>query len=477
MNEDLLNAFLIKYSYYNSLKMKDIDSIPKDKLDELLKMQLKIEKKIKKYDIKRRISLYYIFGMLKKDEVQSLLLEKEYIKSRIWQVVDYKEEDIEFVKDKSLESISYCENVLELYKDDLDLKPVFEDAKNLIRRSYQTMAYLYYIINNNEEFLKYSAYAVEYNSIGAASTLVKYYCDEDNYNEAYKYFKICIDLKYDDSDPNNNIVFENDKIMSYSYFYHYLFNKGLFDEAKDIAFKLKGFISGKPYEYQYNNVVIEFIKKCNKYIELSKENIKNSKNMKLNDFFSEDIIKLMNNNIKIYINTSLEIYSYLVSVDEIMDYSAALMPIMKAVESILYEIIVKNYLAFLKTKKYSLTSLPKFFKDKEKGIKEHIDRIEYGDALNAISKYDKSTDTHMVNNDFLSFCIANKVNDSENIIRKFALILYSLKEKRNKVAHKERIFKEDADWCKELLLENTKFIEFLYQNYSFCFKNDFSSYY
>ena len=475
MNEDLFNSFLIKHSYYDSLKRKDIDSIPEEQLNGLLNSQKKLEKNLNKYDISKRITLLYIFAILKKDEVQLLLFDKGYVKSRIWQIKDYKEEDLEFIKDKSLAAVKYCERVLDLYKDSLDLKPVYDDTKNIIRRSYQTLAYVYYIANDEEEFHKYASSAVEYNSASAASTLVKYYCDQDNYNEAYKYFKICIDMNYDGSNPNYNIAFENDKIMAYSHIYNYLFNKGLYEEAKDIAFKIKAFISGKPYENQYSNTILGFIKSCNRYIELSKEPIKKQDN--LNKYFGEDVINMMNDNIKIYINTSLEIYSYLKSTNQVMDYSASLMPMMKAVESILYEIIVKNYLSFLKTKKFELTSLPKIFKDKENGIKEYFDRIEFNDALNTISKYERNTEEHLANENFLKFCEANKVEDSENTIKKFAEILYSLKEKRNKVVHKERILKEDADWCKEVLLENTKFIEFLYQNFSFCFKNDFSFYY
>ena len=471
--------FIKKYKEYENKKKLEGLLNCKEELDDLLFIKKKIEQKIYNYDIKNRIMSLFIFGMIKVDEASIYLEEKEYIKDLLWIEKEYDETDLEEIKNRLLAAIDYFNNVVRLYEnnENEELVEFYTGSINKIRRCYQDLSYIYYINENDELFLRYSTIAVDYNSIGAASTLVKYYCDQDNYNLAKEYFKKCLSIKIENLEIKQNVVaYEQAKVLCYSHMYHYLYNKGHYQEAKKTVLELK---NKYPEYYIYNlpefsedkiiGQVDEWIEECDKFIALANEKVSVEKEEKLKEYFSDEIIKNMSNEVKIYILTSLEINNYLDTQESIMDYSAALMPIMKAVEQILYTIIVENYLGFVRKKdniNISLLSKNFIYNDK---IKDNIDRIVYEDVLYSIARYNYRVEQYVPNKYFLEYCNKNKMKNPEETIIFFAEKLYDIKQKRNKIAHKERIYKEDAVECKELLLDKIKFIEFLYNNFSFSF--------
>lgn len=106
-------------------------------------------------------------------------------------------------------------------------------------------------------------------------------------------------------------------------------------------------------------------------------------------------------------------------------------------------------------------------------INNKIDRIEYGDALHSIARKDYENNKWIINKYFYDFYYNNthKANSTE-IINDLANRLDSLKNKRNHVAHKNRVLKNDADkYIKELISDHLNFISFIYKEFSFCFKD------
>ena len=493
MNNNLIEKLRDKYTEFcNNIVPGEL---PDEKiLQELLELQKKSEKKVNDLDISTKSAILFIFGENKIYEAQLFLMQKKYIIGVLWQEEDYKKEDVNYVKDKFIEAIKYFKRASNLINN-INAN-LYNDCINKIRVCYQSLSNLFHSAGDTDKFVNYANKALEYNSIQSAALLEKYYLDEDNYDLANTYFQkaISIEIDYKKVKPTLSVHIAN-KSLAYSYMYHYLFDKGLYEAAKKIAIdsrkvtdilkkivdEIKDDATKRVFEgVQYGSLdktIDEWIKECDKNIALSKEKTSEEKEDLLKEYFSSDTIDKMNNNIKIYIITSLDIYSYLVDTNVVMDYSASLMPIMKAVESLLYDIVVDKYLNYLRNRS-DLTNydIAKNFLEDGK-IKDFIDRCECGDALYCIARKNyfednQNDDNYIAKRDFKKFCIANNVNNCDEIIKNFARNLYKIKNKRNKVAHKERIFREDADECKELLLEKIKFIEFLYQNFGFCFNEE-----
>ena len=90
-------------------------------------------------------------------------------------------------------------------------------------------------------------------------------------------------------------------------------------------------------------------------------------------YFDKDIVNLMNNENKIYILTSLNIYDYMKSKENeiTMDFSATLMPILKAVENIIFDIVGVNYHEFiLRKKEIDINMVKPFVNEKYKTIRK-----------------------------------------------------------------------------------------------------------
>jgi hypothetical protein len=104
-------------------------------------------------------------------------------------------------------------------------------------------------------------------------------------------------------------------------------------------------------------------------------------------------------------------------------------------------------------------------------IKENIDRIEYGQVLNSMAK--KIEDNWVLNVYFKEFYMQNtaKKNNIDEILLSFVKKLDDMTHRRNRVAHKGRIFKDDADECiKKLIFEHLSFISLIYETFEFVFQ-------
>lgn len=326
----------------------------------------------------------------------------------------------------------------------------------------------------NIDKLKYEA--EELGNISSASKLSEYYYDCDNSINAIYYFDICLNSKTKGFDEM--IILGIAKYLYINYFY-----SGSYEIAKSI--------SGKIREYKFKNISNiedilnevfiyddEIVKRLNEKIVVPKKVIN-----RLKKYYDEYTISLMEPEIIIYIYTSIKMYDYINRSKEILDYSASLISILKAVEKILYTIFVDNYFASLETDlwniKYNINHFGnKFIKtDKDKKVrylKTNVDSIELGPIMHCIGSRDNNTQKLELYDEFKKFYIYySNVSDEEatNIITELYERLESIHNRRNKVCHKARIIKEDADsLIKDLIYDQIDFISFLYDKFLFCFK-------
>ncbi len=339
----------------------------------------------------------------------------------------------------------------------------------------QDVSNFYYLLNEDENFIFYGKKAVEYGSLNVISVFIKYYCDKLDFNNASIYYE----LMHNFDSKNYGINGQNIIIKLYSYvnYYNFLFKIGLYEDSLRIAKDAKKYfihLDIDMNQYETLKFINNHIKKCEEQIIKSKD-IKCS-NDKLLKYFEKDIIDLMSDDNKIYILTSLNIYEYMKNTDITMDYSATLMPILKAIENIMFEILAKKYHTYISEilvkKEINKRDIKGFLNSDKEFIKE-IDRLEYGKILSLIGRrsfnFDNDTSFIIPNRYFLEFCNNNIIKDSRNVIIKLYNELEKLKDKRNLVAHKNRVYEDSVKECYDILLDNIKFINYLYTTFKFVF--------
>lgn len=342
----------------------------------------------------------------------------------------------------------------------------------------QDLSNIYYIINDEEKFLLYGKEAVQYQSLNVIGVFLKYYCDKLDYNNAYTYYEMMHNFNPKNFGINGqNIAI---KLYSYSNYYNYLYELGMYEDSLRVAKEAKKYYIHLDLGLnQY-----ETLKYINGHIRKCEEQISNAKKIiypedKLLEYFDKEILNLISNDNKIYILTSLNIYEYMKANEITMDYSATLMPILKAIENIMFEILAIHYHPFivelLKEKQIDKRDI-KGFLDKDKEFMTEIDRLEYGKILSLIGRkcmnfYDDSSFV-IPNKYFIEFCNKNNIIDSKNVIKKIYVELDKLKEKRNLVAHKNRVYEDCVKECYDILLDNIKVINYLYKTFNFVFENN-----
>lgn len=340
----------------------------------------------------------------------------------------------------------------------------------------QDISNLYYILNDEDNFILYGKEAVEYGSLNVISIFLKYYCDKLDYNNAHIYYELMHKFNPKDFGPDGqNIII---KLYSYTNYYKFLYNLGYYEDSLNVAKEGKKYyihLNLDMNQYETLKIINDHIKKCEEQISKIKK-IKYSEDKLLN-YFDKEILDLMCNDNKIYIITSLKIYEFMKTDETTMDYSATLMPILKAIENIMYEILAKNYHPFIinvmKQKQIDKRDIRGFL-NKDKEFITEIDRLEYGKILSLIghkniSFYD-GTSYIIPNRYFTEFCNKNNIKDSKGVITELYTELEKLKDRRNLVAHKNRVFEECVKECYDILLDNIKFINYLYTNFKFIFE-------
>lgn len=422
-------------------------------------------------------------------DVNAILEEKN--RQYLDEIIKYKIISFDNYK-KSLDSklIKNCiEKIKEINKSQsqLQIEKIVDDMcyrnKEGLRILSQDLSNLYYIINDEENFILYGNYAIKYGSLNAISIFIKYYCDKLDYDNAYIYYNFMHNFNPNTYSKNPKSIIRNImiKLVSYPLYYNFLYNSGMYEESLKIGQDYKKFIINNDIvnnesiekNYKFLENANEHIKKCKLQIEESRNN-KFTEDILLN-YFDKEILKLMSNDNKIYILTSLNIYEYMKSSETTMDYSATLMPILKAIENIMFEIVAENYHTFILEKKDPRKEYITAFLNKYGRIIMKIDRLEYGQVLSLIGRknnYKSIENTEILPNKyFMEFCDKNNVINSKDVIITIYTELDKLREKRNLVAHKNRVYEDCVEKCYDILLEKVKFINYLYKNFKFVFEN------
>jgi len=356
-----------------------------------------------------------------------------------------------------------------------------QDDKNKedFRKITQELTILYYILNDEEKFIFYGEYAVKYNSLNAINLFLKYYCDKMDFDNANYYYELMHTYPVADfyGSIRNNLAL---KIAGHKIYWDFFYNLGNYEESKKIAEACKDFVLKNRLDDEILLYVENHTKDCEQKIQELNNNTYTEE--ALFNYFDKDVVDLMSDENKIYILTSLNIYNYMKSKENeiTMDYSATLMPILKAVENMIFYIVGVCYHKFIlgkNEKEIDKNAIEPFINRKDNTInKRENPRLELGTALKLIGDEEPSFNIWeekkiIPNKYFIEFCNKNNINNSKNVIITIYKNLDNLRNTRNRVAHKDRILEKDLEQCYSILLNDIKFINFLYNNFRFVFEN------
>ena len=472
------NRDSISYNnYIKNFKEFDFIRLHDEKIEKCSKL-LEESKKIKEPTGKEKYFFYYSLAELYYYESMKQSKKYDFSDGTLFNVDKILEE-------KNAENlnkiIKYKEISLENYKKSWDCIESFnisgnhDRIKEGIRILSQELSIFYYILEDEEKFFSYGKCAIEFNSLNSIYIFLKYYCDNKDYDNAAVYYNLMnkyILGMYNDPYQDTKL-----KDRSYHIYYKFLYDSGEYENALEVVKEYKKFIINNELienKLKFTRPANEIIEQCQLLINKSKQNY--YKEDILLKYFDKETLKIISEDNKIYILTSLNIYEYMKSTEITMDYSAALMPILKVIENIMFEIIAKKYHSFVMEKRKNSYINPKdikgFINQKEKTFIEKIEQLELGSAQHLIGYNHPETNELIIRRIFVDFCIANGINNPRTIITTLFNELDELRNKRNLVAHKNRVFEEVVTECYDILLNNIKFINFLYTNFRFVFEKN-----
>lgn len=339
------------------------------------------------------------------------------------------------------------------------------------QRSYifNKLGNIYSLYFEVEKCIEYFEQAASLNNPNAMKSLIYIYTTEEYLNlDRALYFYNQIKEKHYKSD---NMIF------SLHYLLQYYIDNGLYKEAELHIEEFKKDVIPHLQDKHYLQEVNDLL--CEMESHLNRIKIKNQKIDALNKYFPNEIIAKMDDNIKVFIFTSIDLKQY---IDEqnnngkILDYSGAILPVMKALETILFEIYDKHYLKYLNDIKdtIDLSKIDKYLIN-NKDLRKHLDKLEIGIALFMVVELNKDEQGNITKcyerSYFGDFCKTKcKMSNFEAFIYKYAQNLSIILDQRNKTAHKARRLKEDAEEVNRYLLEQYEFIKFLYESFSVLFE-------
>ena len=195
----------------------------------------------------------------------------------------------------------------------------------------------------------------------------------------------------------------------------------------------------------------------------SKDTKYTEKHKEVLEMFSEKAKKHLQYEHYIAIETSLLVYDFLKNNENPnLDYSSAIIPILKCVEDLLFQIFGIDYFKFVKhqielKKEIDYNDLPRNFKYKnQEKLVDKVDIMEYGSIIYACCYMYKEKP---IKNIFLEFLKDRGIKDNEKIAREFVDDLIYIKDNyRNYTAHRGRIRIYQAEDCLDYLLRTIKFI-------------------
>lgn len=472
MNNNFINynEYIKKFHEFNFIKS---ESEKIEKCSKLLEESFKVQEPTGNEKYIYYYSLAELYHYEAKKESQ-----KNNISNGILFNVDkiLEEKNSEFLnriieyKEKSLENYKKCLAFIE----SSNTKDNYDRITEGIRILSQEISIMYYIIDDEEKFLLFGNEAVKYNSLNSIYIFLKYYCNKHDYENAAIYYNLM--HHYKSGRLNNPYQDTMLKKRSYPIYFKFLYNSGMYEDALNVAKEFKKYVVTNELienKLELTKPLNEQMEKCQSFINKSKET--HYKEDILLNYFDKDILNLMSDDNKVYILTSLNIYEHMKSTQITMDYSATLMPILKVIENIVFEIMAIKYHEYIKKRNEKNQINPRdikaFINQKDNTFIENMEQLELGSALYLIGYKYHVTDELIIRRCFIDFCNENNMKNSKDVIIKLYKELDELRTKRNLVAHKNRVFEECVTECYDILLNNIKFINYLYTNFRFVFEN------
>lgn len=380
----------------------------------------------------------------------------------------------------------------------------FENYSFYIRANFFYARFLIFM-GETEKSIKFFQISAYHKYHYAYYYLINIHTEEENLNKdlALSYCKMLFDL--DIEDPASLVItgapIEHSQVASFHTIMDYLINNGDYEIAEDLnAYFDENLISAYTLKLvQLNflgnyNTFVENVEKAvkeynNKLIEIKKAN--KIEDELLKDDFDSNVINKMSDDIKIFIVTAIKTFDFLkreTTGTNNLDFSPAIIPMMKSLEILLKQIFVDNYFKYLKQNEnlLNLRKINKILKNEEgTSLKNSLDDFTCGNALymamyrdySAIERVQKDYNgkeikfAYRPNEYFCKFCKSKGISDSENFVQKFGDSLQEIVCIRNNTAHRNRILRQDADEAFNILLKVKKFIGNLYKDFSFCFEN------
>ena len=364
-----------------------------------------------------------------------------------------------------------------------------------LNRAWQLVCESYRLLNKNEKYFDPINYSRQWQLCNQRMGNIRFekfrrYNLIEELDEAEKYFLRNLDYNYPPSLIALATMYNAESLPKYDKnlaFQMYLKLANLTNYKQDYGFivNVAQFMVGNFYKEENDlKNAIKYYKLCGeatKYFNLNEDEdplkIAEELNKKISKFtdkhdyvvslFSDKAKKYLEDEHYMFIETSLLVYDFLSQQDnEFLDYSSAIMPILKCVESLLYPIFAKDYFNFLKNKKsINFLDVPKQFKKQNKDeFLENVFGLEYGNILHmCVYESLMQTERYKARPYFVEFLQSRNIDNAEEKIIKFANHLKDVKDKyRNESAHKNRIIKIQAENCLNYLLKTIKFInEFL----------------
>ena len=377
------------------------------------------------------------------------------------------------------EIVYTCNKMLELIKFLSAFKEVGVVYKNMAAYVYAELCATYFFTNNEEGFLDAALKGISLKSIDCANFYISYLYEKDRIQEAKVVFD---DIFFKEYDKSTNIHFPTYFVTTESalrFIYKGFLNTGKYDLAKEYLLKNREFIEQSKNELNktnYYSLYNEINEKS--FFELEKYEGNNFIGLDyslLYSVFDENVIEKMPNKVKQFIVTSMEVFNFLSTHFNNLDYSSAVMPIMRCLESLLYDIIGKSFIPYLKEEleqgRLNFDELPQelVVRSRVTGKKVFIGNPDWVTLGNALTWTSYNIRGNNYPNDlFLDYCYEYLDNEYEKTAQQFIDGLRNIKPKRNKAAHTEAVTFEDAKECNDYLLTVNKFIAFLINNFSFC---------
>lgn len=399
------------------------------------------------------------------------------------EVIEYSNKALDNLNKLDINKIGYFNNHLDnTYNVNPNKKLLTSALNDRKQATYSILSSLYFMYIDVDIGLKYALESLKYGyRPDVLSNMIVVYTNRDYYDldKALEYYNSLLNYQ-----PNDDDVYLNLQGI-YNYAFHYLhyayISSKMYDEALELTRKYKHYTVDFCNKY-LKDIPKEEIDKIYTWIDegerltLDKIRKENVTSINLSKHFSDEILEIMSDDIKIFINTSIHMYEYICDYNKnnnvILDFSPSTIPIMKALESLLYDLFANHYLNYLKSipsiKFEKIDKSMKYDYNDNYKLRNKIEFLEYGDVIHIVcsKKTMENGNFHYIANEyFLKFLSSLNFKNSSVFIDDFCNKLNHIRLLRNNTAHKNRILEKDANESFEYLLTSIKFINYIYENF------------